>query len=711
MAPVMTCRACAEHTESTFRVDGMDCHEEVAILNRVLTRVPGVEALMADVVGQRLRVAYDRAVVSPVVISEAVATTGMRAWVEQDASPGRQEPSMVWRHVLVGISGVFIALGAALSLIETSPLWSPMAFALAIVSGGVHTVRRALVSARALSFDINVLMVIAVIGALAIGEWFEAAAVVFLFAVAQLLEARSLDRARRALRTLVHLSPDEALVRRGGQDIRVAADEVAVGDVVIVKPGDRIPLDGDIVAGESDVNQATITGESQPVPKTVGAQVFAGTMNGSGVLEVRVTHLKRDSMLARIVHLVERAHAQRAPAQAFVDRFATYYTPAVLLLALAVATLPPLVAGAPFGSWFYRSLVLLVISCPCALVISTPVSIVSGLTAAAHHGVLVKGGVHLERLGTMAAVAFDKTGTLTRGEPSVTDVIPLDGRPPEAVLALAAAVESRSTHPVGRAIAREGWARGLTIEKSTDMRAMPGLGAEAVVNGRRVTVGNAKLCAQRGIMTADADRTVAERAALGQSTVLVGEEGSLVGIIALADRLRIGAHEAVARLRDEGVKHVTLLSGDNASSVQAIAAEAGVDDFQPELLPEKKVDAVKALRVRYGSVAMVGDGVNDAPALAAADVGIAMGAAGSDTALETADVALMADDLVKLPYAFRLSRATLRNIKVNVAFALGLKLVFLILAVMGVATLWMAVVADTGASLLVIANALRLLKT
>jgi Cd2+/Zn2+-exporting ATPase len=488
-------------------------------------------------------------------------------------------------------------------------------------------------------------------------------------------------------------------------------DDLAIGDTILVRPGEKIPLDGVVVEGASDVNQAPITGESVPVEKSAGSEVFAGTINGHGALDVRVTRLRRDTAMARIIELVEIAQAQRAPAQAFVERFARYYTPSVLAVAGIVAILPPLAFGQPFEPWLYRALVLLVISCPCALVISTPVSIVSALASAARHGVLVKGGLHLERTASVRVVAFDKTGTLTTGRPEVVEVVSVNGATPAEVLALAGALEARSEHPIAHAVRRHARAAGLSPAAAEGFRALPGLGAEARVAGALVTVGNHRLFEERDLCSPAVDAKLRQMGARGRTAVLVARDRTAIGIVAVADATRVSGPAAMALLRRQGIEHIALLTGDNNDTARAIAAELGVDEVRAELLPADKVAAVADLRQRFGQAAMVGDGVNDAPALAAADVGIAMGAIGSDAALETADVALMADDLEKVPYLLRLGRRTVSNVRTNIAVALGLKALFLGLAVAGLATLWMAVVADMGASLLVIGNGLRLLKS
>ncbi len=705
------CQVCEVHAESVYRIEGMDCHEEVAILERRLKPLPGLEALSADVLNQRLRVTYDAARLSAADVAEAVASTGMRAWLEDDRPVTVRTGSAATRLALVALSGAAFGAGFLLHLAGAGRQFIFAAYAVSMAAGGIYTARRALSAARTFTLDINVLMLVAVAGAVAIGEWSEGAAVLFLFALAQLLETRSMERARHAIRALMQLAPSKALVRRDGAERLVAVDDLAIGDTILVRPGEKIPVDGVVLEGASEVNQAPITGESVPVEKSAGSEVFAGTINGSGGLDVRVTKLRRDTAMARIINLVEVAQAQRAPSQAFVERFARYYTPAVLVVAAAVAILPTVVFAQPFQPWLYRALVLLVISCPCALVISTPVSIVSALASAARHGVLVKGGVHLERTAALRAVAFDKTGTLTTGRPEVVDIVSVNGASAADILRVAAALEARSEHPIARAIRRHARAAGLAGNGAEAFRALPGLGAEARVGTTAIVAGNHRLFEERGLCSPAIDAMLQEMGARGRTAVLVARGGTTIGIVAVADATRASGVETVRRLRQEGIEHITLLTGDNTDTARTIAAELGADDFHAELLPEDKVAAVAELRRRYGHVAMVGDGVNDAPALAAADVGIAMGAIGSDAALETADVALMADDLEKVPYLLRLGRRTVLNVKVNVAVALGLKAVFLGLAVAGLATLWMAVVADMGASLLVIANGLRLLKS
>ena len=586
-------------------------------------------------------------------------------------------------------------------------------FLISIALGLAAIARRTIAGLRTFVFDINVLMVVAVAGAVFLGDYAEAASVIFLFAVAEWLEARTLERARRAIRGLVDATPAAALVRDAAGERRVDVSAIRVGDVIVVRPGEKIPLDGAVISGASSVNQAPITGESLPVEKSAGDAVFAGTVNGSGVLDVTVTRVGSDTTLARIIHLVERAQSQRAPAQTLVERFARVYTPAVIALAIALALGPPLLFGATWHVWIYRALVLLVVSCPCALVISTPVSIVAALAGAARKGVLIKGGAHLERTSQVRCVAFDKTGTLTYGSPQVVEVVPLngtDGVGEASIVGLAAAVERRSTHPIAQAIVDHAEAASVRPAPAANVESLSGRGAEGDVAGARVLLGNHRLFEERRLCSSAIHVELDRVAALGGTPVIVARNQEPIGIISVADRMRDAGRDTVDQLKRQGVEAVVMLTGDNHSTATAIASELGFDEVRADLLPEDKVAAIQDLRRKYGSVAMVGDGINDAPALATADVGIAMGAIGSDAALETADVALMADELLKIPYTFRLSRKTLRNIRANLAISVVMKAAFVGAAIAGVATLWMAVLADTGASVIVIANALRLLR-
>ena len=704
---VPVCTKCALHAESVFRVAGMDCAEEALILERRLTPLAGVEALSVDVLGQKMRVSYDAAVVTAAAIADAVAETGMKAWLEHERPI--DTPSSDAATWPLGVAGAAVAVGLAVQGVATDPRLAWPLFALAVLLAGRQPARRGVASLRRRVLDIHVLMLVAVTGALVLGDWAEAATVIWLFAVSQWLEIRTMERARRAIRGVMTLAPTEARVKHGDHEHVTAVDLVLPGATIIVAPGQKVPLDGVVVAGMSDLNQAPITGESLPVARGVGDEVFAGTINGQGALDVRVTRAVRDTTLARIVHLVEAAQAERAPAQQFIDRFARWYTPAVVAAALAVFLVPVLFLGGGAAEWAYRALVLLVVACPCALVISTPVSIVAALATAARRGVLIKGGAHLERLAGVRVVAFDKTGTLTAGEPPVVSVAAVGDSDEHEALAAAAAVEHRSAHPIAAAIVDAARTRGLAATGAADVRDWPGRGAAGRWRDHDVLVGNQALMAEQGI-AADTAALAGAFGARGETAVFVAIDGVLRLAIGVADRPRAVAADVVRLLKGQGISHVALLTGDTAASAAALAEATGVTDVRAGLLPADKLTAVKALRAAYGPVAMVGDGVNDAPALAAADVGVAMGAAGSAAALEAADVALMSDELQKLPYAIRLSRATLANVRANIAISLGLKVGVLVLAILGMSTLWMAVVADTGASVLVVANAMRLLR-
>jgi Cd2+/Zn2+-exporting ATPase len=560
------------------------------------------------------------------------------------------------------------------------------------------------------TFDMNFLMTAAVIGALGIGELEEGAMVVFLFSLGNSLQSYTMDKARNALRSLMDLAPTEAHLKKGGQLIRVPVADIKIGDLVIVKPGEKVPVDGAVVQGASPVNQSPITGESQPVDKGPGDPLFAGSINGSGSLEVRVEKPVSDSTLSRIIHLVEEAQAQKAPSQTFIDAFSRIYTPLVIASAAAVTVLPPLLLSAPFSAWFYRGLMLLIISCPCALVLSTPVSIVSAIACASRKGILIKGGAYLEEMGSISAMAFDKTGTLTCRQFRITDIISIDGANARDMLAAAASLEMKSEHPLATAIVREAQQEGIVLQEPPGLVTYPGMGVQAMLAGCLGSIGNRAFLQERGIDVTPYARELERLEGEGKTAVLI-HHPSGSGIIALADTVRPDAGSCIDGLRRQGIRHLVMLSGDNERVASAIARELKMDGYQAELLPGEKVEALRELLFRYEKVAMVGDGVNDAPALAVSSVGIAMGVAGSDTALEAADIALMADDLLKLPFLVRLSRKTLGTIKTNIIFSLTVKALFIITVLLGQANLWMAVAADMGTSLLVILNGMRLMVT
>ncbi len=583
-------------------------------------------------------------------------------------------------------------------------------FLLAMVVGGWETARKGFPSLLKLQFDMNSLMSVAVTGAVAIGYWEEAAVVAFLFGVSESLQAYTVARARRSLKSLIEWAPREAAVLRDGEERILPVEEVVVGDIMRVKPGEKLAMDGVVIAGRSAVNQAAITGESVPVPVEPESRVYAGSINGDGALEVRVTKRAEDTTLSRIIALVEEAQEQRAPSQAFVDRFAKYYTPAIMLLALGMALIPPLMFRAPWISSLYDALALLIVACPCALVVSTPVAVVSAIGNAAGRGVLIKGGLHLENMGALKAIAFDKTGTLTRGEPVVTGIIPLGEVSEREALAIAAAMEARSEHPLARAIVRYAREKRALSLEARDFEAKPGLGARAVVEGKAYWIGSPRLFEEMGAPMEGVWPVLENLQGRGRTAVLLGDSREVIALFALADAVRDSAKQAISQLKGIGVEKTVMLTGDHAATARTVAEAVGVDEYRAELLPEDKVEAVKGLRNTHRRIGMVGDGINDAPAMAVATTGIAMGGAGTDTALETADIVLMADDLSKLPFTVRLSRAALRIIKQNIAFSLITKFAAVYLVFPGWLTLWLAIFADMGAALLVTLNSLRLIR-
>ncbi|MFA6239481.1 MAG: heavy metal translocating P-type ATPase [Candidatus Hydrogenedentales bacterium] len=704
-----------------FKIAGMDCSEEVAALKRELRPlVESEDSLSFDLINGRLTVAKDCARCSSEAILKAVSRTGMKAVPWEDvADTGRTGHAVLGVHareVLCGVSGLGILLAAALQGVTVGwaarpAPWTIVTLLVSVVCGVWFVVPKAWYAARSLRPDMNLLMTIAVIGALALGDWFEAAIVSFLFAMALLLEAWSVGRARRAIGALMDLSPQTARQRvgNGTETIEVPVGEIQPGAIVVVPPGERIPLDGVLVKGATSVNQAPITGESAPVSKDVGDEVFAGSINNEGAVEFRVTKRAEDTSLARIVRMVEEAQARRAPSERWVEQFARYYTPAMLVAALLTAAIPALFFQTPIADSIYGALVMLLIACPCALVISTPVTIVAGLTAAARMGVLIKGGAYLEAPARLKAIALDKTGTLTLGRPEVQRIIALDNHSEDQVLSVAASIESLSLHPLALAIVRRAREAAVELTEAQSYNSIGGKGAEAIVNNRRYWIGSHRLLLEQGHDDPAANRQAEAMEDAGHSVVLLGTDDHVCGLIGMADSPKANARDAVAALRKAGLRQVVMLTGDNEGTARALAESVGIDEYHAELLPEDKLTWVKDLSARFGIVGMAGDGVNDAPAMAASALGIAMGA-GSDAAIETADVTLMSDDLSRLPWLILHSKEVLRIVKQNVAISLGLKILVFALVLAGWATLWLAIVADMGASLLVIFNGLRLLK-
>jgi Cd2+/Zn2+-exporting ATPase len=691
------------------RVAEMDCQDEVRAIDGRLRSLPGVMSWQVNLLERTLRIQCDPAAVESETILAAIRALGMTP-----ALTSRAARAVVWWHdpLLCSTVASAVCLGAAFvaNWLESGPALGRVLYAAALGAGGWMAARKAARAILARRLDMNVLMTVAVVGAIAIGQWHEAATVAFLFALAQLLETYSLDRARQAVRRLLGVTPTEATVRRSGQEARVLVGTVRPGETIVVRPGERVPLDGIVRAGVSAVNQAPITGESLPAEKRPGAQVFAGSINGEGALEVEVTHPAQETMLARIIALVEEAQAQKAPTQTLVERFAAIYTPAVIAGAILVAALPPLLWAEPAWPWIYRALVLLVISCPCALVISTPVAVVCGLARAARLGILIKGGRILEALGGLKAMAFDKTGTLTRGRPTVAEVRPLAGLDVLEVLRLAAAVDALSEHPLAGAILAAARERGIVWPRAVDFRAVPGRGARASIGGVTYHLGSHRYAEELGVCSGAIESALRDLEARGQTPAILSDGVQALGVLGVADQIRAEAPDTLAVLRGAGIRPLVMLTGDVLRTAEAIGRQVGTDRVCAELLPDEKVQAIHDLVQRHGSVGMVGDGINDAPALAAATVGIAMGAEGTDAAIETADVALMRDDLRQLVVAVDLGRRASRIVKTNIALSLTTKAIFVLCAVLGQATLWMAVAADMGTSLAVIANGMRLLR-
>ncbi len=710
MQAVRMDQASAEQT-TKLSIAKMDCPTEETLIRNKLGTVAGVADLDFNLMQRTLSVRHANQVLPDVLV--ALQALGFEAQVvdtAEVASPSAAPVTTPTNWWPLGISLVTASAAEAVYWLHNGNHWSVVVLALvAVFTGGLSTYKKGWIALKNRNLNMNALMSIAVTGAMLIGHWPEAAMVMVLFALAEVIEAKSLDRARNAIRGLLDLTPEQATVQQADGTWReVGAKQITIGARVRVKPGERIALDGEVLEGRSAVNQAPITGESLPVEKSPGDSVFAGTINESGSFEYRVTALANNSTLARIIHAVEAAQGSRAPTQRFVDQFARWYTPVVFGVAIAVALLPPLFMGAAWLDWIYRALVLLVVACPCALVISTPVSIVSGLAAAARHGILIKGGVYLEEGRKLRWLALDKTGTITHGKPAQTDFVTWGNALASDSRSIAASLAARSDHPVSKAVAQAAQTDGVALLDVAEFNALPGRGVQGQINGATYHLGNHRMLEELGQCTPELEQRIAALETAGKTVVMLVGAKAVHALFAVADTIKDSSRTAIAELHALGI-NTMMLTGDNPHTAQAIAAQAGIDRAQGNLLPDDKLREVEQL-ARSGKVGMVGDGINDAPALARADIGFAMGAAGTDTAIETADVALMDDNLRKIPTFVRLSRATAQVLMQNIVLALGIKAVFLVLTFTGQATMWMAVFADMGASLLVVGNGLRLLR-
>lgn len=698
-----------------FRIEKMDCPVEEQLIRKKLSQMEGVLQLDFNLMQNQLTVLHrgsSRATMEAALSAIGLPPAPAQSDTVRTHRAGLARPAIATRTwILMGLSGLSAVAAEALVWMGQGEQTLPVVALslLAILSGGLGTLKKGYIALRNLSLNINFLMSIAVLGAMAIGQWPEAAMVIFLFGIAEWIETLSLDRARNAIRTLMTLVPERATVQNEeGQWEIQAVNQILPGQILRIKPGERIPLDGIVVAGHSSVNQSPITGESVPVVKAVGDAIYAGTINERGMLECRVTADQDHTTLARIIASVQDAQSQRAPTQRFIDQFAAWYTPAVVLFATLVAILPPLFSIGPFADWLYNGLVLLVVACPCALVISTPVTIVSGLAAAARRGILIKGGIYLEEGYRLKAVALDKTGTLTHGQLTLTDIIPLSDHTETALLRLAAALEFHSEHPMATAIL-SAWHTQGHLPPVEAFESLTGQGVRGIIEGESYFIGNHRLMQSLGFGNPQTEAALLRLEQEAKTAVILASSTTMLAILAASDTVRTQAASAVRALHRLGL-HSVMLTGDNQATAMAIAAQTGVDGVEAELLPEQKLASIEMLLSRYGRVGMVGDGINDAPAMAKASIGFAMGTVGTDTALETADVALMNDDLGKLAEFIRLSRTTNRILKQNILFALTLKGIVSLLALAGMATLWMAVFADMGASLLVIFNGMRILR-
>ena len=698
-------------TEKTYRIEGLSCTNCAGKFEKNAKQLPGVTSATVNFGASKISVEGQTTIEE---LEEAGAFENLIIRDDQENDEQvRSKESFIKRNIalIISLGFILVAVISQLSLGEDHLLTKAL-YILAIIIGGFDLFKEGFSDLIKLDFSMESLMTIAIIGAAFIGEWAEGSIVVILFAISEALERFSMDKARQSIRSLMDIAPKEALIRRNNVEQLVSVDKIDIDDIMIIKPGQKIAMDGLVINGHSSVNQAAITGESVPVEKQLDDEVFAGTLNEEGVLEVKVTKKVTDTTIAKIIHLVEEAQGERAPAQAFVDKFAKYYTPFIIIMALLIVVVPPLFFGGDWNKWLYQGLSILVVGCPCSLVISTPVSIVSAIGNAAKNGVLVKGGVYLEEIGHLRAIAFDKTGTLTKGKPVVTDFIATSSETDINYLSIISSLESLSQHPLASAILNEADKTNVDYKsiQIEDFQSITGKGLTGIHQNIRYYIGSPKLFSASVIEETAVKVQYRQFQEQGKTAMYFGTDEQILGVIAVADEVRDSSAAVISELHKLSIEHTIMLTGDNTKTAESIGKQLGVTEIKGDLMPQEKLDSIKALRTTYNKVAMVGDGINDAPALAASTVGIAMGGAGTDTALETADVALMGDDLQKLPFIVRLSRQTLKVIKQNITFSLGIKLLALLLVIPGWLTLWIAIVADMGATLLVTLNGLRLMK-
>ena len=698
-------------TEKTYRIEGLSCTNSAGKFEKNVKQLPGVTSATVNFGASKISVEGQTTIEE---LEEAGAFENLIIRDDQENDEQvRSKESFIKRNIalIISLGFILVAVISQLSLGEDHLLTKAL-YILAIIIGGFDLFKEGFSDLIKLDFSMESLMTIAIIGAAFIGEWAEGSIVVILFAISEALERFSMDKARQSIRSLMDIAPKEALIRRNNVEQLVSVDKIDIDDIMIIKPGQKIAMDGLVINGHSSVNQAAITGESVPVEKQLDDEVFAGTLNEEGVLEVKVTKKVTDTTIAKIIHLVEEAQGERAPAQAFVDKFAKYYTPFIIIMALLIVVVPPLFFGGDWNKWLYQGLSILVVGCPCSLVISTPVSIVSAIGNAAKNGVLVKGGVYLEEIGHLRAIAFDKTGTLTKGKPVVTDFIATSSETDINYLSIISSLESLSQHPLASAILNEADKTNVDYKsiQIEDFQSITGKGLTGIHQNIRYYIGSPKLFSASVIEETAVKVQYRQFQEQGKTAMYFGTDEQILGVIAVADEVRDSSAAVISELHKLSIEHTIMLTGDNTKTAESIGKQLGVTEIKGDLMPQEKLDSIKALRTTYNKVAMVGDGINDAPALAASTVGIAMGGAGTDTALETADVALMGDDLQKLPFIVRLSRQTLKVIKQNITFSLGIKLLALLLVIPGWLTLWIAIVADMGATLLVTLNGLRLMK-